>query len=967
MAAATYGRLAVDPPFWQKAEKMFMACADLPVTERERWLDEHCGDDKELRVLVISLLGGDQSGNTLQDAISSAARDLATDRADRWVGRVLGAFTIRKRLAEGGMGVVYDARRSDEHFEQRVAIKLLSTALATDELRLRFASERQILANLKHPNIAMLLDGGETDEGVPYLIMEYVEGTFITEFCRTRNYSLERRIKLFLNVCAAVQYAHSNLVVHRDIKPSNIMVTKDGVPKLLDFGIAKLIGTSAKADAELTRVDTRLFTPRNASPEQLRGEAITTATDVYSLGLLLYELLTDAYPYAIDATTSAGQIEAAITARTPAPPSSKAKAVHAKRLCGDLDTIVLKCLRKQPESRYDSAAELAADLRRFMENRPIQARPPTLAYLAGRFWRRHRGAALGIAATLAAVLIGSIATTIGFIQARDAERQALAEARNAEAISGFLTSLFEESDPNTSAGDERPIRDVLESGRQRVATELEDSPLIQSRVLATLSGVYKGLADLEQAEALQKQALALAEQHGAEDLLVARLRNDLGDLYRYQFQRNEALAMIESAVELFEGAGLDASDDWADALNNLGLLLTEIGEHDQGLARLEEALQMRKQLFEAPNEKIALSLHNLAWYYSSSRGEDLALAQEYAIDAVAMRLATFGEIHPRVAASLSLLSRIYQSRSQWDDAERTARRSLAIAEEIYDTGHPDVSFPMYELASVLRDKGALKQAREYFEQVVEWERESFDETDYNFGMSLKALAGVLVDLGDYDEGQRLLRESIAIFEPIGGNARRSLHTAKIDLANAMIRSGQLDEAAELLDADRELDNDRFETPYAQRLRSLALSRLHLARNDAEAAQLILDAYFTLPETPPDILSTDSPEVLGLQAEIYLASARAQPATELLIRSIDILAGRWSKTHWRVGMARSALGRARLDNGEYGAGVTELEAALKVLETQLGPGHLESRATAALLGQAQAGRLKQQGTVKKTTR
>ena len=814
----------MDRDLWQKAEAVFLESADLAGSERDRFLKQRCSDDDELRNLVLKLLVGDAQDDTVREAIGTAANELKNSQTDRFVGTTIGAYTVEEHLADGGMGIVYLAHRSDTQFEQTVAIKLLPSRLASDELRRRFRHERQVLAGLQHPNIGMLLDGGETDEGVPYLVMEYIAGTPIDEYCNSRDLTLDQRIALFGDVCAAVQFAHTNLVVHRDIKPSNVLVTNDGVVKLLDFGIAKLVDTPA--DAGLTMTGSRIFTPRHASPEQVLGETITTASDVYALGLMLYELLAGAFPYEIGPTTSAGTIETVITSETPPPPSRHADASVAKRIRGDLDTIVLKCLRKRPEVRYPSVAELTADLDRFLANRPILARPPTPAYLAARFWRRHRVAATGIAATMVAILVGTIATTVGFVEARKAERTALAEARNAEAISGFLVSLFEESNPNVSAGDERSVREILEQGRERVDRELADTPLVQARVLATLSGVYKGLAEYENAEVLQRQALALAEVHATDQVdLLATLRSDLGDLYRNRGKHEAAVTILRSAIESFEAADTDINPDWANALSNLGLVLVEMDQRDAGQAKLEAALDMRQLLYDEPHAQIALSMHNLAWFHS--RG-DLNLAERYAVEAIAMREAVYGPTHPRTASTVSLLSRIYLAQERWDDAEREARKGVDIAERIFDTGHPDLSFAMYELASVLRDKGELEEARELFATIVDWERVSLGEDSYDYGMSVKAYANVLADLGEFDLAEALLHQSLAIFEAGPGSARRAWHTTFVAIADVLTRSGRLGEAAELLDSESQFD-ERFDTPYAIEIRQAAITRLHDAR------------------------------------------------------------------------------------------------------------------------------------------
>ncbi|MDH4110244.1 MAG: serine/threonine-protein kinase [Gammaproteobacteria bacterium] len=939
----------MDSELWNRAEKLFRDGADLPREARAAFVDANCGDDDALRELLQSLLDGDVDDADIREAVGSAAESLASSQTDRWLGTRIGAYTVEKRIAEGGMGLVFLACRTDERFEQRVAIKLLPARLASEELRRRFEAERQILARLRHPNIGLLFDGGETDEGIPYLVMEYIDGVPIDEYGRSHALSVDARIRLFCNVCAAVDYAHTNLVIHRDIKPSNILVSTDGVPKLLDFGIAKLIDANMSESAALTVDGSRLFTPRHASPEQVLGEPITTASDVYALGLLLYELLTDSFPYEITAQTSAGEMEGIITSDRPPRPSTRVDSVRSRQLRGDLDTILMKCLRKDPARRYQSAAGLSADLERYLGHRPILARPPTTAYLLSRFWRRNRIAATGVAATLTAIVVGAIATTAGFIEAREAERRATAEARNAEAISGFLVSLFQEAHPDTSAGKERSVRELLEFGRERVDDQLGDSPLVKANVLATLAGVYKGLSDYDEALDLQRQALTLAEEHAADDLvLIGTLRNDLGDLLRLAPRHAEAEAMIRSSIDAFEASGAGISDAWADAVNNLGLVLVEMDRREEGIACLQQTLSMREQLFDPPHEKIALSLHNLAWYYS--RSTDLALAADYAERAIAMREAVFGGTHPRVAATVSLLSRIYQDLGRWNDAEREARRSLSIAQSIFDTGHPDVTFPMYELASVLKAKGNLSAANELFEEIVRWERVSLGEGSHDVGMSIKAWANTLSLLGRYAEAEPLLREALEIFEALPGGSRRGQQTAQLDLATLYIETGRLDEAASMLGADRELGDEHFDTDYAVTGRQIALARLELARNRPGRAQAALDGYFALDGTPADAALSGRPDLMLLQARVLRVAGEPAAAIALLRSAQTQVLNRWGSDHWQAAVVGAELGRAALDAGDLAAATAAVEAALPVLRASFGADHPETVRAEAVLAE-----------------
>ncbi len=937
----------MNPELWEQAEALFLRCADLPPAERDALLQQACAGNPLLRSTVEDLLRGDRASDGYPDAVGRAARNRIGAETYRQ-GTRIGAYTIESRIAEGGMGVVYLARRSDSRFEQRVAIKLLASAFATRDLRQRLVAERQILANLSHPHIASLLDGGETEDGVPWLAMEYIDGMPIDEYCDGGRLTIDQRIALFVQICAAVSYAHANLVIHRDLKPSNILVTRDGVPKLLDFGIAKLIASPASPrDMALTMEGARLLTPRHASPEQIRGEPITVVSDVYSLGLLLYDLLCGSFPCNIASSTSAAEIERRILEEEPRAPSSSladdpcAADVAGsrsttvpdlrRRLRGDLDTIALKALRKRAADRYATPRELIQDLENAAAHRPILARPATRAYLLSRYWRRHRTAAAGVLATLLALIGGATFATIEYFRASAAERQAVAEAAHANAISEFLVSLFQEAHPDTSAGNERSVREILAIGRERADKELAGSPVTLAKVLETLSGVYKGLADYPQAEELQRRALDLHRAALPADRAgEARLLNDLGDILRIQSQHERAETLILEALDIHESLG-EISDAWADALNNLGLVYEEMGRQDEATSRLLAALEMRRRLFEAPHEKIANSLNNLAWHYA--RGVDLAAAERYALEGVEMRIAVHGEVHPRVAAALMLLSRVYKQQGRWDDAERTARRSVAIARQIFDDGHPDLTFPLYELADVLHARGKLAEARDLFGQIVAWERVSLGPESHDFGMSLKAYSGVLFDLGRYGEAEPMLDEALRIFQALPGGSARGLQATETLLGRLYIATGRLDAAARMLGADR----DGLAAGAMLDSRRLALADWFLAMQRPEAAAGVLGQV------------ADSPEALFAKARALRARGEPEAAIPLLDQVLLELHDLWGTPHWQAARARAELGRAYLDTGAVDAGRDALEAARAALAEQLGTAHPEvARLDAELL-------------------
>src|SRR5215831_715903 len=420
---------------WNEVEEVFQVALEIPPADRNAWLTEHCGADPELRREVESLLAAESAsaGFLSTSDLPKAASLFLSDQTElAQTGRHIGAFKILKELGRGGMGVVYLAARNQNEFRQTVAIKLIRRGLDTDDILRRFRNERQILASLNHPNIGKLLEGGTSDDGLPYFVMEYIDGLQLLQYCNEHQTSVSDRLRLFRSVCAAVQHAHQNLIIHRDLKPSNILVTTAGEVKLLDFGVAKVLNPELTDEAlTQTRAAARVMTPEYASPEQVRGQHVTTATDIYSLGVILYELLTGTKPYRLKDTSPeelsraicdaepskpsaaiANQSEpAAIAGGHNQPPSARPlpQAVLTKALRGDLDNIVLMALRKQPERRYSSAAQLSDDIRRYLEGLPIIARKDTFNYRAGKFIKRHRvGTAFAVVALLGLmVAVGS--------------------------------------------------------------------------------------------------------------------------------------------------------------------------------------------------------------------------------------------------------------------------------------------------------------------------------------------------------------------------------------------------------------------------------------------------------------------------------------------------------------------------------------------------------------------------------
>ncbi|MEO7732675.1 MAG: protein kinase [Kofleriaceae bacterium] len=491
----------MDPVRWQQIEGLFEQAIELPAAARATWLDDACAGDPELRGELDALLASSEdAGPTLRNTVAAEAARLAGAGPAAQVGRRVGAFRLIALLGEGGMGVVYLAERADAQFAQRVAVKILARAVSSSEAIARFRDERQILAALEHRHIVRLLDGGSTEDGLPYLVMEHIEGTAITRYAHAHQLSIRARIELIRGVCAALQYAHQNLVVHRDIKPSNLLVDAAGVPKVLDFGIAKLLSPIPGFERESrTRTGLAMFTPEYASPEQARGDAVSTATDVYSVGAVLYELLTEQPAHRT--TGSALEVLRVICEVDPARPSSVAPAERRAALAADLDNIILKALHKEPARRYASMQQLSDDLERYLDGRPVLARTATVGYRARKFVRRNKAVVLA-AALVAGTLV--VATGVSLRQARRADEQAArAELEKARALDAAARARIETERARTAETQVQAQLDQIRAEQSARARAEQDA-----RAKGTEAELSRDQLQVALARARQENAIA---------------------------------------------------------------------------------------------------------------------------------------------------------------------------------------------------------------------------------------------------------------------------------------------------------------------------------------------------------------------------------------------------------------------------------------------------------------------------
>jgi non-specific serine/threonine protein kinase/serine/threonine-protein kinase len=590
---------------WDELKRLFQAALEAPPEKRARILEETARRAPDLASELHALLEAHRNeGSFLEEIVAAEGLELLDSAESRMAGRRVGPYEVVRPLGQGGMGAVFLARRADREYEHLVALKVVRAPVFTEEGLRRFRTERQMLANLSHPNIARLLDGGTTPEGVPWLAMEYVEGEPIDVYCRREALSIEARLKLFRTICSAVDHAHRNLVVHRDLKPSNILVTAGGEVKLLDFGIAKLLPGPEEEGATLTRAGERAMTPDYASPEQVRGGPITTATDVYSLGVLLYRLLTEHHPYRIDSerpseverviceevpprpSTAVGRLATPATSVAGAGDLSHRSAAQrlSRRLRGDLDNIVLQALRKEPSRRYGSVAELSEDVRRYLEGLPVSARQDSLAYRTGKFLRRHR---LGASATalVALALLGGLAATvwqarIASEHARIAEAERLRAARRFAEVRELAKSfLFEFHDAIEDLPGSTPARKlVVQRALQyldRLSSEAEGDPSLALELAEAYRRVGNvqgnpnnaNLGDSSAALESYRRALAIAEplrlrrEHPGASRAVALIHEKMGDVLAASGNLPGAVEATRRSLLLFRELAREAPED----------------------------------------------------------------------------------------------------------------------------------------------------------------------------------------------------------------------------------------------------------------------------------------------------------------------------------------------------------------------------------------------------------------------
>ena len=850
---------ALSPEEWKRVEPLVDALLDMPVADRARYLDEACAGDASLRANVEAVLVAGGGMSFLEAPAAQFASPLlvgdSDEDAELMIGVLVGPYRIVRELGRGGMGAVYLAERADGQFEQRVALKLIKRGMDSDEIYRRFRSERQILARLHHPHVARLFDGGVSDAGQPYFAMEYIDGVSITEHCDTHRLGIDERLRLFGAVCDAVRYAHQNLVVHRDLKPSNILVTTDGAVKLLDFGIAKMLREETADDGTLTQIGTRVMTPDYAAPEQVRGDPVTTSTDIYALGAILYELLTGRRAHRFASRTPA-EVERVVCEVDPEMPStavlrpleqtgkseaiapeavSQARGADPTRLSrglrGDLDTIVLTAMRKDSTRRYASTDALLDDLHRYSARLPIRARPDSLGYRARKFFQRHR---VGVAAGAAIV----VAVAAGFAGTVWQARVARSEAAKATAVKNFLTGLFVASDPVHARGRELTARELLDRGRAAVDTGLARQPELQIELLNVLASTYREIGFHPQSDTLFVRATQLAtDTYGSESIEVATLANGWANTLVVAGQYEKADSVLTRALETHRRAGGSRTLVMSTAISNLASVYQAKGKFDRSEELYREALAIERKLYGDRHLDVAKDLNSLGvllWRVGRHAAADSAVRASLEI-----RQALLDPDHPDVIISQHNLAAVLQAKGDAKGAEQLEREVIAKRRRLYPGGHDNIAVALQQLQDILNAQGRYEEAEAALVEALAIRRQWLG-ADHPETSALVANLGVInYRMRRLPEAAAATREALDLFRRTLGREHPTTLTTLNNLGAILGEQGENDEAESLLREALALRTRTFgdsSVPAGQTLRNLGL--VHYRRREYAQAEAV---------------------------------------------------------------------------------------------------------------------------------
>jgi len=830
----------MDSTRWQKIQLLFHQAADLPHEQQHDFLEVQCADDPSLVDDVLNLLREDErTGSLLDRQVGHLAEEVFSDSSAAAPFENFGPYRIKRTLGTGGMGIVYLAERKD--LGTQVAIKILRDAWVSPARRERFTAEQRTLAQLNHPYIARLYDADTSPEGTPFFAMEYVEGAPLSQFCRTHRSTLQERLKLFREVCEAVIYAHRHAVIHRDLKPSNILVKEDGTIRLLDFGISKQLEVLGES-VEQTMTGLRLMTPAYASPEQMRGEQVGVQTDVYSLGVVFYELLCDRLPFDLSSRTPA-QAEKILTEQQPDRPSAvvagsrKASAetqgtlALSKTHWSDLDVLCLTAMHKDLRRRYASVEALLRDIDHYLKQEPLEARPDAFGYRATKFIARNRKSLAASTAVLIALIGIVVFFTLRLARARDA---ALAEAARTQRIQHFMTNLFQGGDEAAGPAENLRVVSLLDRGVQE-AQALSSDPGVQAQLYLTLGGIYQQLGKFDQANALLNSALekrkALFGDHSRDvaECLVAlgllrdsqaqfddaeKLVNDGLAMYRAHLPANhpaiaktiwararilvdrgaydKSIPVLQEAAKLQSAARGAASPDLVATLTELANSEFYVGQYAESDALNRRVLDLDKKIYGPTHPNVADVMINLA--NIQAQWGHYVEAEKFERDALEITQNWYGRNHPETASALTNLARTLIFEDKLGEADGMLREALGIQEQAYGKIHPRVASALNDLGKIALRRGNLDEAENCFRRMAEIYRVVYHGKHYYIGVALANLGGVYMERKQYERAEELFRQALDEYTSTLPPGHLNVGIGRIRLGRALLREKRYAEA-----------------------------------------------------------------------------------------------------------------------------------------------------------------------------
>ncbi|MEE9431725.1 MAG: serine/threonine-protein kinase [Melioribacteraceae bacterium] len=807
----------------QKLKSIFDEVLNLTSVDRKKYLAELQKTEPDLVSEVKTLLKALDATEDFLETPSIVAQALQDEEneSNSFIGERIGPYTIIEEAGSGGMGIVYIGQRDDDEFEHKVAIKILRHGLTTDYLIKRFQKERQTLANLQHPNIAKLFDGGTTKVELPFLVMEYIDGIPITEYCDEQKLNIKQRLKLFQSVCDAIQYAHQNLVVHRDIKPGNILVNKEGRPKLLDFGVAKLLD---EENSDLTKTRMWHLTPEYASPEQIKGETISTASDVYSLGVLLYQILSGYQPYQITSGSPFAISKIVTDVKTIKPSEihlntelitdEQTKERNKKtshQLKGDLDNIILKAMHKDPAQRFLSAQQFSEDITKYLTGLPVIARKDSTGYRLSKFIKRHK---VGFVSSVLGILflIGSVIAISWQANIATKERDnAKVELTKFEEINNFLLEMLASADPEVEGKDVK-VYDLLEKATDDLDVKFKNFPKIKSAIKQTLGSTFIGLGEYEKAKRLLIESLESNKVlFGQESKEVAQSLHQLGLCYDWIGNLNLADSFYNEGISLYQKISKKPIKDLADVYNDYGTLLTNTGKYDSSTTLLKKALDIYKIYNKEKGQKEAITINNLATnLHHQYKVDD---AEKYYLESIQILKKLYGEDRSTIASIYNNLGFIYIDNKDYESAENALQKAYKIKLVTLGEDHPYVGLALINLGMLNFIRKEYQAAESQLLKAIDLYKRT-KATKHSFSaLSYYWLGRVYLESNQLKKSERAFGKCISVREEMYSKDHFKVWSVKGELGVCLLKQKKYFEVEKLLMGSLEFykKNRKFDT------------------------------------------------------------------------------------------------------------------------------------------------------------